>query len=200
MTIVIAEDQALVLSALSRLLSLETDFTIAGSAADGQEALQVTRSLRPDVLILDIEMPGMLGLDVAAMLHAERARTRVIMLTTFARQGYLQRAMAANVAGFLLKDSPVDVLTAAVRKVAAGQRAIDPKLGAMLWDFKPDQLSDRERSVIRLAEEGRSNKDIARALGLSPGTVRNYLSFAASKLGAANRQEAGRIARENGWL
>ncbi|NLS26169.1 Transcriptional regulatory protein DesR [Sphingomonas sp. S2M10] len=198
--IVIAEDQGLVLGAIAGLLALEEDFAIVGRAADGDSALALVRALAPDILLTDIEMPGRTGLDCAQILAVEKARTAVVIVTTFARPGYLARARAAGVRGYLLKDAPVDMLVAAIRTVAAGGRVIPPELAAAAWEAGSDPLTDRERDALRLAEEGLSNKDIARRLGLSPGTVRNYLSEAASKLGAANRIEAGRTARTNGWL
>lgn len=198
--IVIAEDQGLVLGAIAALLALERDFEIVGRAGDGDAALGLVRNLTPDILLTDIEMPGRTGLDCAQVLAAEKARTAVVIVTTFARPGYLARARAAGVRGYLLKDAPVDTLVAAIRTVAAGGRVIPPELAAAAWEAGSDPLTDRERDALRLAEEGLSNKDIARRLGLSPGTVRNYLSEAAGKLGAANRIEAGRTARANGWL
>ncbi|WP_333573926.1 response regulator transcription factor [Sphingomonas sp.] len=198
--IVIAEDQTLVLGAIAALLALEPDFAIVGRASDGDGALALVRSLEPDVLLTDIEMPGRTGLDCAQILAGEKSRTAVVIVTTFARPGYLARARAAGVRGYLLKDTPVDTLVAAIRTVAAGGKVIPPELAAVAWEAGSDPLTDRERDALRLAEEGLSNKDIARRLGLSPGTVRNYLSEAASKLGAANRIEAGRTARANGWL
>lgn len=198
--VVIAEDQKMVLGALSALLEMEGDIQVVGRAPDGVAALALVRSEKPDVLISDIEMPHLTGIDVAARLKAEGTSTRVLIVTTFGRPGYLRRAMEAGVKGYLLKDGPSSVLAAAVRAIAAGGRAIAPELSESIWDAEPDPLTDREREILRLAEEGRSNKDIAEVLDLSPGTVRNYLSEAAQKLGAANRVEAGRIARSNGWL
>ncbi|WP_313539290.1 response regulator transcription factor [Sphingomonas sp.] len=198
--IVIAEDQGLVLGAIAALLALESDFEIVGRAGDGDAALALVHDLTPDILLTDIEMPGRTGLDCAQVLAAEKLRTAVVIVTTFARPGYLARARAAGVRGYLLKDAPVDTLVAAIRTVAAGGRVIPPELAAAAWEAGSDPLTDRERAALRLAEEGLSNKDIARRLGLSPGTVRNYLSEAAGKLGAANRIEAGRTARANGWL
>jgi two-component system response regulator DesR len=198
--IVIAEDQALVLGALAALLDLEDDLQVVGRAGDGPSALDLVQALKPDILVSDIEMPGLTGIDVAARLKASGAATRVVIVTTFGRAGYLKRALDAGVRGYLLKDGPSALLAAAVRKVAAGGRAIAPELAEAVWDAVPDPLTDRERAVLRLAEEGRPNRDIAAILDLSPGTVRNYLSEAAQKLGAANRIEAGRIARANGWL
>ncbi|MDR7231971.1 two-component system response regulator DesR [Caulobacter sp. BE264] len=198
--VVIAEDQKMVLGALSALLEMEGDIQVVGRAPDGAVALDLVRAEKPDVLISDIEMPNLTGIDVAARLKADGAGTRVLIVTTFGRPGYLRRALEAGVKGYLLKDGPSSVLAAAVRAIAAGGRAIAPELSEAVWDAEPDPLTDREREILRLAEEGRSNKDIADVLDLSPGTVRNYLSEAAQKLGAANRVEAGRIARSNGWL
>lgn len=198
--IVIAEDQALVLGAIAALLALEPDFAIVGRATDGDAALALVRTLAPDILLTDIEMPGRTGLDLAQAIADEGLATGIVIVTTFARPGYLVRARAANVRGYLLKDAPVEQLAAAIRAVAAGGRAIAAELAAAVWEVGNDPLTDRERDVLRMAEEGLSNKDIARRLGLSPGTVRNYLSEAAGKLNAGNRIEAGRIARANGWL
>ncbi|PSJ37935.1 response regulator transcription factor [Allosphingosinicella deserti] len=198
--IVIAEDQALVLGAIASLLALEPDLEIVGRAADGPQALELVRGLQPDILLSDIEMPGLTGIEVAARLKDCGVPTRVLIVTTFGRAGYLRRAIDAGVCGYLLKDSPADRLADAIRRVAAGGRVIDPELASVAAFAPADPLSDRERAVLRLAQDGRSNKEIGRAMALSPGTVRNYLSEAAAKLGAANRIEASRIARENGWL
>ncbi len=198
--IVIAEDQALVLGALATLLGLEGDIDIISRVGDGAAALDAVREHKPDILLSDIEMPQMTGLDVAEAITREGLAARVLIVTTFGRAGYLRRAMDAGVRGYLLKDTPTDALAAAIRKVAAGGRAIAPELAELAWDAPANPLSDRERDVLRLADEGRSNKEIARQLDLSPGTVRNYLSEASAKLFAASRIEAGRIAREKGWL
>jgi two-component system, NarL family, response regulator DesR len=198
--IVIAEDQGLVLGALAALLELEGDLEVVGRAADGARALELALTLRPDVLVTDVEIPALSGIEVAARLQAARSPVRVLVVTTFGRAGYLRRALEAGVRGYLLKDAPSAELAAAVRTVAAGGKVIAPDLAEAVWQVPADPLSERERSVLRLAEEGRSNQAIASALGLSAGTVRNYLSEAAQKLGAANRTEAGRIARSNGWL
>lgn len=198
--IAIAEDQGLVLGALATLLEMEPDIAVLWRASTGIEALEAARTLAPDVLVSDIEMPGMTGLEVAEAVQRERLPTRVLIVTTFGRAGYLRRAIDAGVRGYLLKDSPPDMLADAIRRVAAGGRAIAPELAEAACGTPVDPLTDRERAVLRLAEEGRSNKEIARHLGLSPGTVRNYLSEAAAKLDARSRIEASRIARENGWL
>lgn len=198
--IVIAEDQALVLGALATLLGLEGDMEVIARVGDGAAALDAVREHKPDILLSDIEMPQMTGLDVAEAIAREGLAARVLIVTTFGRAGYLRRAMDAGVRGYLLKDTPSDALAAAIRKVAAGGRAIAPELAELAWDAPTNPLTERERDVLRLADEGRSNKEIARQLDLSPGTVRNYLSEASAKLFAASRIEAGRIAREKGWL
>jgi two-component system response regulator DesR len=197
--VLIAEDQAMVLGALGALLGMEPDIEVVGQASDGLVALESIRSLRPDVILTDIEMPQMTGLELAAEVKKRRLPCRVIILTTFARSGYLRRALDAGVAGYLLKDSPSKILASGIRKVYAGQRAIDPELAAEAWS-ESDPLTDRGRQVLRFAAEGVTGADIAARLRLSEGTVRNYLSEAISKLGAANRTEAARIARQKGWL
>ncbi len=156
-------------------------------------------SLAPDVLLTDIEMPGLTGLDVATEIRRRGLPTRVVILTTFARSGYLRRALDAGAAGYLLKDAPLATLADAIRAVHAGRRAIDPELAADAWG-EADPLTDREREVLRLADEGLSNAEIAARLHLSDGTVRNYLSEAIGKLGVTNRTAAARLARDRGWL
>lgn len=197
--VVIAEDQAMVLGALAALLELEGDLSVVAQARDGAEALTLVRREQPDVLLTDIEMPGLTGLELAADVARSVPKTRVVILTTFARSGYLRRALAAGASGYLLKDAPAPELAAAVRRVYAGGRAIDPELAAEAWG-EPDPLSERERVCLRLAGQGRTSPEIAEALGLSVGTVRNYLSEAIGKLGAGNRVEAARLARDKGWL
>lgn len=197
--VIVAEDQAMVLGALAALLEIEGDIDVVGRATNGEEALALCRQARPDVVLTDIEMPRMTGLELAAALRRESLPTRVIILTTFARGGYLRRALEAGASGYLLKDSPAEQLANAVRRVSVGGRVIDPELAAEAWS-EPDPLTDRERQVLRLAGEGQTSAEIARGLSLSEGTVRNYLSEAISKLGAGNRVEAARIAREKGWL
>lgn len=197
--LVLAEDQTMVLGALATLLDLEDDIEVVARASDGATALQLVQLHDPDLLVTDIEMPGMTGLDLAQRIKQEGRRTRVLIVTTFGRPGYLRRALEAGVRGYLLKDAPSEQLADAVRRIAAGQRAIDPALAETAWE-QDDPLNDRERDVLRLAERGSSSKEIAAELGLSPGTVRNYLYEAAQKLGAGNRIDAARIARRNGWL
>lgn len=198
--ILIAEDQALVRGALAALLGLESDFDVVGLAADGREALALCAQHAPDIVLTDIEMPHMTGLELAVCLGEQGLRAKVVIVTTFGRSGYLRRALAAGVRGYLLKDAPADTLAAAIRSVHAGGRAIAPELALESWGGAQDPLSERERQVLRLAGEGRSSADIARQVHLSEGTVRNYLSEAISKLGAANRIEAYRMARDAGWL
>ncbi len=197
--IVLAEDQALVRGALAALLGLEPDLAVIAEAGDGRAALALVESLQPDILLTDIEMPLMTGLELAQQVKTLRLPTRVVIVTTFGRAGYLRRAMAAGVGGYLLKDAPSEQLASAIRRVASGGRAIDPELAMAGWDGD-DPLTDRERQVLRWAGEGKSSAEIAGLIHLSEGTVRNYLSEAIGKLGAANRVEAARLARDKGWL
>ncbi|GGX43675.1 response regulator transcription factor [Undibacterium squillarum] len=198
--ILLAEDQALVAGALAALLKLEDDIDVLAQAKDGKEALQLCQTLQPDILITDIEMPHMSGLDLAAELHTARSTVKVIVLTTFARSGFLRRALASGVRGYMLKDAPAETLAAAIRTVHAGGKAIAPELAVESWGAAADPLNERERQILRLAGEGASNADIAKRLFLSEGTVRNYLSEAISKLQAKNRVDAFRLARDQGWL
>ena len=186
--VLIAEDQSLVLGALAALLKLEPDLDVVGQARNGRDALALCAQLTPDIVLTDIEMPQMTGLELATALAQRGDAARVIIVTTFARSGYL------------LKDAPSESLAAAIRTVHGGGRAIAPELALESWSGAEDPLSERERQVLRLAGEGRSGADIAKQLSLSEGTVRNYLSEAISKLNAGNRVEAFRIAREAGWL
>ena len=197
--VLLAEDQAMVRGALSALLSLESDIEVLGSAADGEAAWREIQRLKPDVLVTDIEMPGLTGLELAQRVQRHALPIRVVILTTFARAGYLRRALDAGVRGYLLKDAPSAQLAQALRQVHAGGRAIDPQLAVAAWG-EQDPLNERERQVLRLAGEGVKSADIADRLHLSPGTVRNYLSEAIGKLGAENRIEAYRAARAKGWL
>jgi two-component system response regulator DesR len=197
--VVLAEDQGMVLGALAALLEIEGDIAVVAQARNGKEALDAVLAHKPDVFITDIEMPHMTGLDVAAELKRRRTGTRVVIVTTFARTGYLRRALEAGASGYLLKDMRAEELADAVRRVRQGLRVIHPELATEAWG-ELDPLTDRERQVLRLAGEGMASGDIASELGLSDGTVRNYLSEAISKLGAGNRVEAARIARTKGWL
>ena len=197
--VLVAEDQAMIAGALAALLTIERDIEVVGVAHDGREALDLARDLKPDVLLADIEMPQMTGLELAAAVRDERLAGRVAILTTFARPGYLRRALEAGASAYLLKDAPASRLADAIRRVHAGNRVIDPELAAEAWDGT-DPLTDRERQVLRLAGEGHSGPEIAASLQLSEGTVRNYLSEAISKVGGRNRVDAARIARQKGWL
>lgn len=199
--VLIAEDQSMVRGALAALLDLEPDIEVTAQAADGREALDhlARTDAAPDVVITDIEMPRLTGLELAQALRERGDRPRVIIVTTFARAGYLRRALDAGAAGYLLKDAPAEQLADAVRRVHAGLRVIDPELAVAAWD-DADPLTDRERQVLRRAGEGATTAGIADELHLSQGTVRNYLSEAIGKLGAQNRVEAARIARAKGWL
>jgi two-component system, NarL family, response regulator DesR len=198
--IVLAEDQTLLRGALVTLLKLEHDIDVVAEAADGIQALAMVRTYAPDILLTDIEMPGLSGLDVANQLKLDANQTRVVIITTFARGGYLRRALDAGVRGYLLKEMPVEKLAEALRRVHAGARAIAPELALDAWDVQADPLTDRERAVLRLAGEGLSTIDIGLQLHLSGGTVRNYLSEAIGKLQASNRVDAYRLARQRGWL
>lgn len=198
--VVLAEDQVMVLGALAALLELEGDIQVVAKAANGRDALKAAETLKPDVLVTDIEMPALTGLEVAAALKISRPALRTIILTTFARPGYLRRALDAGARGYLLKDRPAAELADAVRRVNLGLRVIDPVLAAEAWSAEEDPLSDRERQILKLAGDGRSSGTIAAELRLSEGTVRNYLSEAITKLGAENRVDAARIARAKGWL
>jgi two-component system response regulator DesR len=198
--VLLAEDQAMVRGALSALLNLESDIEVLGSAPDGEAAWREIQRLKPDVLVTDIEMPGLTGLELAQRIQRhDELPVKVIIVTTFARPGFLRRALDAGVSGYLLKDAPAENLAEALRTVHRGGRAIDPQLAVEAWS-EADPLNDRERQVLRLAGEGQSASDIAAQLNLSHGTVRNYLSEAIGKLGAANRIEAYRLARQKGWL
>jgi two-component system response regulator DesR len=198
--VVLAEDQAMVLGALAALLELEGDIQVIAKAANGRDALRACEQMGPDVLVTDIEMPGMTGLEVAGALKLSRPAVRTVILTTFARPGYLRRALDAGARGYLLKDRPASELADAVRRVNQGLRVVDPALAAEAWNAEDDPLTDRERQILKLAGDGKSSGAIAGELRLSEGTVRNYLSEAISKLGAENRVDAARIARTKGWL
>ncbi len=199
--VLIAEDQGMVLGALAALLEIEPDIEVVARAQNGREALALASRTDPDVVLTDIEMPEMTGLDLAAELQRARkgGRPRVIILTTFARPGYLRRALEAGASGYLLKDAPAEKLADAIRSVHKGLRVVDPQLAQDAWG-EEDPLTDRERQVLRAAEEGLAGAEIARRLNLSEGTVRNYLSETIAKLGVTNRIEAARLARQRGWL
>jgi two-component system response regulator DesR len=197
--VLVAEDQAMVLGALSTLIDIENDLEVVASARNGSQALELALSHKPDVVVTDIEMPGLSGLELAAELKRHKSPARIVILTTFARPGYLRRALEAGAAGYLLKDAPSHKLADAIRRVHGGGRAVDPELASEAWS-EDDPLTDRERQVLRLAADGQSGSDIAKTLHLSEGTVRNYLSEAVAKLGGRNKVDAARIARAKGWL
>jgi two-component system, NarL family, response regulator DesR len=198
--IMIAEDQTMVRQALVALLELEPDIEVVAQAADGDEALAMARKYQPDVAVLDIEMPGPSGIEVAGQLGRGGFTGKVVIVTTFDRPGYLRAAMAAGASGFLLKDAPAADLAAAIRKVAAGQRVVDPSLAAAALAEGDSPLTDRETEVLAAAASHDAIADIAGRLHLSNGTVRNHLSAAIQKLGARNRAEAVEIAQQKGWL
>lgn len=195
--IVIAEDQNLLLGALGALLELEEDFTVVGKAANGEEVLELVPETRPDICLMDIEMPVMTGLDAAEQLKAEDCK--VIILTTFARPGYFERAKKANVRGYLLKDSPSETLANSIRQIMKGKRIYSPELIDIAFESE-NPLTPREMEIIQLLGEGKKTKAIAKELHLSDGTVRNYVSNTLDKLEVDNRIEAITKAREKGWL
>ena len=197
--VVLAEDQAMLRSALASLLSLESDIEIVAQADNGMTALRHVQRLEPDVLIADIEMPELTGIEIADHLKRHGPQTSVMIITTFTRPGYLQRAIKCGVRGYMLKDTPSSDLSNAVRTIAAGGTVFENKRDELECIFE-DPLSDRDRKILRLVEDGKTNKEIAIILNLSAGTVRNYLSEALEKLGVSNRIEGFRIARINGWL
>ncbi|WP_329010344.1 response regulator transcription factor [Micromonospora rifamycinica] len=198
--LLLAEDQGMMRSALALLLNLEPDLEVVAEAGTGTAALAAALRVRPDVALLDIEMPDGSGLDTAAALRHRLPSCRVLILTTFGRPGYLRRAMEAGARGFLVKDGPVEELAVAVRRVLAGERVIDPALAAAALAAGPNPLTDREREVLVAAVDGAPVADVAARLHLSESTVRNYLSAAIGKTGSRNRIEAARTARANGWL
>lgn len=198
--LLLADDQALVRGALAALLSLEPDLTVVAEVGRGDEVLEAARRTRPDVALLDVEMPGLDGIAVAAALRGELPDCRVLVVTTFGRPGYLRRAMEAGAGGFVVKDTPARQLADAVRRVHAGLRVVDPTLAAETLASGHSPLTERETEVLRAARSGEPAGALARTLHLSEGTVRNHLSAAIGKTGARTRAEAVRIAEENGWL
>ncbi|MVZ99286.1 response regulator [Actinomadura sp. LD22] len=196
----LAEDQRMVRGALAALLGLEADLEVVGEASGGDEAVALAARTRPDVVLLDIEMPGRDGLAAAPRIRAAAPDCKVMILTTFGRPGYLRRAMEAGASAFLVKDGPAQELAAAIRRVVAGERVIDPALAAAALSAGPNPLSPRERDVLAAGADGSTVADIAGRLHLSEGTVRNYLSSAINKVGARNRIEAVHTARAQGWL
>ncbi|MDA8034451.1 MAG: response regulator transcription factor [Actinomycetota bacterium] len=198
--LLLADDQELIRTALARLLDLEDDLAVVASVANGDDVLPAALRTRPDVALLDVEMPGLDGLAAAALLADRLPTCRSLVLTTFGRPGYLRRAIEAGAAGFLVKDTPVDHLAGAIRRIAAGERVVDPDLAAAALAEGSSPLTPREHDVLAAARAQATVAGIAAELFLSEGTVRNYLSAAITKLGARNRAEAVRTATERGWL
>ena len=198
--VLLAEDQTMVREALASLLELEEDIEVVAQVGRGDEVVGAARAERPDVALLDIEMPGATGLDAAGLLRAELPATRVVILTTFSRPGYLRRAMEQGASGFLLKDAPASELAAAIRRVVAGERIVDPGLAAAALVEGDSPLTAREHEVLDAARRYGTVAELAGALHLSPGTTRNHLSAIMAKLGAHSRIEAIRVAEEKGWL
>lgn len=199
--VLLAEDQHVIRGALVALLGLEEDIEIVAAVESGDAVLAAALAHRPDVAVLDIDMPGTLdGLEAAGELRAKLPACRTLMLTAYGKPGHLRRALSAQVDGFVLKTAPPEELTAAIRKVAAGERVLDPSLAVTAWDLADNPLTPREADVLRLAAGGAEAPEIAAQLYLSAGTVRNYLTTIVAKLNARNRTDAARIARESGWI
>jgi two-component system response regulator DesR len=198
--ILLAEDQGMVRGALAALLALEPDLQVVAKVSSGDEVLTAAREARPDIALLDIEMPGMNGIEAAAELHRELPECRVLILTTFGRPAYLRRAMDAGASGFLVKDAPAERLANAIRRAATGERVVDPELAAAALADGESPFTPREREVLEAGASGSPVAEIAARLHLSEGTVRNYLSAAIGKTGARNRTEAWRVARDRGWV
>ncbi|MER7444836.1 response regulator transcription factor [Micromonospora avicenniae] len=198
--LLLADDQALVRGALAALLSLEPDLTVVAEVGRGDEVVAEARRTGPDVALLDVEMPGLDGIAATTALRAALPTCRVLVVTTFGRPGYLRRAMESGANGFVVKDTPARQLAEAVRRVHAGLRVVDPTLAAETLATGVSPLTERETDVLRAARDGGTAADLAAALHLSEGTVRNHLSAAIGKTGARNRAEAVRIAEQNGWL
>jgi two-component system response regulator DesR len=198
--ILLAEDQGMVRGALAALLAFEPDLEVVAQVSSGDGVLAAAEGAQPDVALLDIEMPGIDGIEAAARLHRALPDCRILILTTFGRPAYLRRAMAAGASGFLVKDAPAERLANAIRRAAAGERIVDPELAAAALQDAESPLTARERDVLEAGARGSPVSEIALRLHLSEGTVRNYLSTAIGKTGARNRTEAWRIARDRGWL
>ena len=198
--VLLAEDQAMVRGALAALLRLEADIEVVAEVARGDEIVPTVLAIQPDVALLDIEMPGQNGLDAAQALHACLPACKIVIVTTFGRSGYLQRAMASGAVGFLLKDAPAAALAAALRRVMAGERVVDPELALAALSDGANPLTSRERDVLTAGGDGASIAAIASQLALSEGTVRNHLSAIIQKLGVHNRVEATHLAEQKGWL
>jgi two-component system, NarL family, response regulator DesR len=198
--VLLAEDQGMMRGALAALLDLEPDLEVVAQVASGDRVVATALETKPDVALLDIEMPGLDGLEAAAALRAALPSCKMLIVTTFGRPGYLRRAMEAGASGFLVKDGPVEQLAEVIRRATKGERVIDPALAAVALSAGPNPLSPRERDVLAASASGETVADVAASLFLSEGTVRNYLSSAIQKTGARNRIEAARTAERNGWL
>lgn len=198
--ILIADDQQLVREALGALLCLQADLELVGSCGRGDEVLALVRKTQPDVVLLDIEMPGLTGIEVATQLTEHKVDCKSLIVTTFGRPGYLSRALEAGAAGFVVKDTPASQLAETIRKVHAGLRVVDPALVAESFSVGTSPLTDRERDVLKATQSGASAAGIAHLLHLSQGTVRNYFSSAIVKLNADNRYDAAQQAEKRGWL
>jgi two-component system response regulator DesR len=198
--VLLADDQAMVRGALATVLGLEADIDVVAQVGSGDEVLAAARRHQPDVALLDVQMPGKDGLEAAAELHRAMPACRIIICTTFGRPGYLSRAMAAGAAGFVVKDAPPEQLVDAVRRVHSGLRVVDPALAAESLANGASPLTAREHDVLKAAKDGSTVADVARALHLSEGTVRNHLSAAIGKTGARTRAEAVRLVEDRGWL
>src|ERR671919_2461920 len=198
--ILLAEDQGMVRGALAALLAFEPDLEVVAQVPSGDEVVAAAQEAQPDVALLDIEMPGIDGIEAAARLHRELPECRILILTTFGRPAYLRRAMEAGASGFLVKDAPAERLANAIRRTAAGERVVDPELAVAALADGESPFTPREREVLEASADGSPVSDISARLYLSEGTVRNYLSSAIGKTGARNRAEALRVARERGWV
>ena len=199
-SVLVADDQALIRGAFAALLALESDLRVVAQVASGDEVLEAAARTRPDVALLDVQMPGRDGLTVAAELRDRLPATKVVVLTTFGRPGYLQRAMAAGAAGFLVKDIPPEQLIDAIRRVHAGLRVVDPVLAAETLTVGSSPFTVREREVLSAARDGGTVAELAGRLYLSEGTIRNHLSAVIGKTSARTRADAARIATERGWI
>lgn len=198
--VLLADDQALVRGALAALLRLEEDLEVVAEVGSGDRVVEAARTSAAQVCLLDIEMPGLDGIDAAAQVAAELPGVRSLIVTTFGRPGYLRRALEAGASGFVVKDTPAEELAEAIRDVHAGRRVVDPALATESLAGGPNPLTDREREVLRECLDGRSVAVVAERVHLSAGTVRNYLSSAIGKTGTSNRVEAAQVAQRNGWL
>lgn len=198
--VVIAEDQQMLRGAFASLLKFENDIEVLAEVADGKQAWEAIQQHKPDLCVVDIEMPHMNGLELAMQIRNASLPCKIMIVTTFARPGYLQKAMNAQVNAYLLKDEPIDYLLESIRRVMAGERVISTDLAAVLFMNNENPLSEREAEMLRLTKEGMTTSEISKSLFLTIGTVRNYLSSAIQKLDAESRQQAAAIAEEKGWL